>query len=172
MSNAARQDCMNTKTSTRCGLVALGAMLAVLGLLGVSQRVRAQSNPLLGTWKLDVAKSTFESGQPLKSQTRTYESSGNGQRARIESVDATGSRIVYGYTAGFDGKYYPMSGAGMPGGADSIALARINANVTGATLRKAGANVMTATLTVSQDGKILTISRTGTASAVLVFEKQ
>jgi len=30
---------------------------------------------------------------------------------------------------------------------------------------------MRATLTVAQDGKILTISRTGTGNAVLVFEK-
>jgi hypothetical protein len=63
-----------------------------------------------------------------------------------------------------------MSGSGMPGAADSIALARIKANVTEATLRKARAVVTRATLTVSQDGKTLTISRTGTANAVLVFD--
>jgi dihydroxyacetone kinase-like predicted kinase len=60
----------------------------------------------------------------------------------------------------------------MPGGADSIAIARIDANTIGATLKKGTQEVMQAKLTVSVDGTMLTIRRSGATNAVLVFHKQ
>jgi len=133
---------------------------------------RAQASRFLGTWVLDPGKSTFESGQRLTSQTRTYEAFGNGQKSTIESVDAAGSRGKYGYSARFDGRYYPISGTGIPNGADAITITRIDDTTIGATLQKAGREVMQAKLTVSGDGKVLTIRRTGSTSAVLVFNRQ
>jgi hypothetical protein len=64
-----------------------------------------------------------------------------------------------------------MTGSGMPGGADTIALTRVDESRTTASLKKAGTVVMTATLTVSPDGTVLTIERTGAASAKLIFDK-
>jgi hypothetical protein len=150
--------------------------LVVLALLGSSAAILAQrglnrANPLSGTWTLDTARSTFGSAVPIKSQTRTYEVTGDRQRCRIESLDTTGVRIAYGYDAGLDGRDYTMTGSGMPGGADMIALTRVDERRTSASLKKAGTVVMTATLTVSPDGKVLTIERAGAASATLVFDK-
>jgi len=133
---------------------------------------RAQPSRFIGTWVLDAAKSTFGSGQRLASQIRTYEAFGDGQKSTIESVDAAGSRAKYGYAARFDGRYYPMTGTGIPNGADAITIARVDANTIAATLQKAGQEVMEAKLSVSGDGKILTIERTGTTNAVLVFNRQ
>ena len=66
----------------------------------------------------------------------------------------------------------PMTGIGIPSGADAVlAITRIDVNTIGATLQKAGREVMQAKLTVSDDGKVLTIRRTGTTNAVLVFDR-
>jgi hypothetical protein len=137
-----------------------------------SGATRAPANRFVGVWILDVTRSTSDSGQRLTSQTRTYEPFGDGQKGTVESVDANGQRIAYGYTAAFDGRSYPMTGSGIPGGADAITISRIDASTIGATLTKAGAEVMRARLTVSNDGNMLTITRSGTINAVLVFNRQ
>jgi hypothetical protein len=145
---------------------------AVLFFLLVAIQTQAQTNPLFGTWILNVEKSKFDTGQALKSQTRTYEPFAGGQKGSIESVDANGNRAVYGYAARFDGKDYPMTGSGAPGGTDAVALKRIDANTIEATLKKAGQIVGTARIAVSRDGKVLTITRKGAAGGVLIFDKR
>lgn len=47
------------------------------------------------------------------------------------------------YTANYDGKDNPVSGTGAPGGADTIALKRIDSNTVEATWKKVGKIVMT-----------------------------
>ena len=53
---------------------------AVITLLAVagSSAVRAQSNPLVGTWKLNLTKSKYDPGPMPKSLTRTVEADGDG----------------------------------------------------------------------------------------------
>jgi len=46
--------------------------IIVLAVVG-SGSLYAQSNPLVGTWKLNVAKSKFDPGPGPKSMTRTVE---------------------------------------------------------------------------------------------------
>jgi hypothetical protein len=60
----------------------------------------------------------------------------------------------------------------MPSGADSITIMRVDDNTIAASLQKAGREVMQAKLTVSGDGRVLTIRRTGTTNAVLVFNRR
>ena len=64
----------------------------------------AQGDPELGTWTLNPAKSTYDPGPPLKTQIRTVEKAGDGQRLRNETVTADGRHAVVRYTAKFDGK--------------------------------------------------------------------
>jgi hypothetical protein len=51
--------------------------VVVLALAG-SGLVFAQTDAHMGTWKLNVAKSKFAPGQTMKSETRTYEPTGDG----------------------------------------------------------------------------------------------
>jgi hypothetical protein len=88
----------------------------------------AKSDPIIGTWKLNLAKSKFDPGPPPKSQMRTYEAQGNGVKLSVEGTAADGSTVAYGYTASYDGKDYPITGSGVPNAADSVAVKRINAN--------------------------------------------
>jgi hypothetical protein len=57
----------------------------------------AQTNPFLGTWKLDVAKSYFAPGPALKSLTRTIVADGSGATYTFEGVAAEGKSISYSF---------------------------------------------------------------------------
>jgi hypothetical protein len=150
---------------------------AVLALL-VPGVLRAQSNPLAGTWKLNTAKSKYSPGPAPQSQTRTVEADGNGVKVSIEGTAADGSHIAYGYAAKFDGKDNAFSGTGVPGGADTTSLKRIDTNTYEATNKKAGKVLSTVRSAVSKDGKVLTVTVKGTnadgqpVSNVLIYDKQ
>jgi len=154
------------------GFVAI-ALLAVVG----SCTLRAQGNPLAGTWKLDVAKSKFDPGPAPKSLTRTVEVQGNGVKYTFEGVAADGKPIAYGFSVQFDGKDDPISGS-LPSGADTIAATRTDSNHFAATLKKGGKVIGTSKVTVSSDGKVTTVDTTGTTETgaknhdVQIYNKQ
>jgi hypothetical protein len=134
----------------------------------------AQSDPHVGTWKLNLAKSKYDPGPPPQSQTRTWEASG---KVSVEGVSGAGKPMAYGYTVKGDGKEYPTTGA-IPNGADTIATKRIDANTFEATFKRGGKQVETVTFAVSKDGKVLTILAKGTSpngqpfDNVIVWDKQ
>ena len=103
---------------------------------------------------------------------------GNGARISYEGVAADGSRVAYSYATNYDGKDSPISGVGQANGADTIAIQRVDANTTTATLKKAGKVVATTRTEVSKDGKVTTIDSKGTdangkpRNVVSVYDKQ
>ena len=142
-----------------------------------SATLQAQSNPLVGTWKLNVTKSKFDPGPGYKSLTRTIVAQGDGVKYTFEGVAADGKPVAYGFSATFDGKDNPISGS-MPSGADTISAKRIDSNHYVATLKKAGKDIGTSKVTVSKDGKVATVDATGTTASgakehdVQVYDKQ
>jgi hypothetical protein len=152
---------------------------AVITLLAVagSSAVRAQSNPLVGTWKLNLTKSKYSPGPMPKSLTRTVEANGDGVKYTFAGVAADGTPISYGFSATFDGKDNPVSGS-MPSGADTISAKRIDANHYVATLKKGGKDVGTSKVTVSKDGKVTTVDAAASTAGgakehdVQVYDKQ
>lgn len=121
----------------------------------------AQANPFLGTWKLNVAKSKHEPGPGPKSQTRTVIAEGAGAKYTFEGVASDGTPISYSFSTSYDGKDRPVTGKGMSGGADSIALGKISGNKASAILKKAGKGIGTAEAEVSKDGKVTTVKSKG-----------
>jgi hypothetical protein len=160
------------------------AFASVVGVTAVSHVGSAQgtdgkSNPAIGTWKLNLAKSKYNPGPPPQSQTTTIEAWGNGGiKTSVEGVRADGSRIAYSYTTNYDGKDYPYTGVGTPNGADTIALKRIDAFTVDSTEKKGAKVVATTRALYSKDGKLRTITSKGTNAAgqptnnVLVFDRQ
>jgi hypothetical protein len=152
-------------------------LAVVVAFFAVSNVVRAQSDPRNGTWKLNVAKSTFGSGPASKGETRTYVANGDSIKATIDRVNADGATQSYGYNAKYDGKDYPLTGKA-PLGAETISVKRINANTMDATVKKAGKILFTGRAIVSKDGKVLTLTIKGAtakdqqSSNVAVYEKQ
>jgi hypothetical protein len=139
----------------------------------------AQSNPQIGTWKLNPAKSKYTPGPAPKSQTATVEAAGDGIKNVTKGVAADGSAIDYGYTAtSLDGKDYPLTGSAPPSGGDTIAVKRVDTYTFTSTIKKAGKPVQTTTVAYSKDGKLRTITTKGTTksgqpmSSVAVYERQ
>lgn len=150
--------------------------VALFALVGTSS-VKAQSNPVVGTWKLNLTKSKFDPGPAPKSLTRTVVADGDGLKYTFEGVGADDKPLSYSFSVKFDGKDYPITGS-MPSGADSIAGKKVDANHYEATTKKGGKVIGTATVTVSPDGKVTTVDSTGTTAAgakthdVQVYDKQ
>jgi hypothetical protein len=153
------------------------ATVVALSLVG-SGLLLGQSNPEIGTWKLNVTKSKYVTAQAPKSETRTVEAQGDGAKVGLDGVAADGSRIAYSYTTNYDGKETIVSGVGVPYGQDTIAVKRVNANRTTAILRKQGRVVGTTRTVVSKDGNVTTITTKGTneqgqpTTATTVWDKQ
>jgi hypothetical protein len=137
----------------------------------------AQSDPSSGTWKLNTAKSKYTLAPAPQSTTQTVEAQANGLKVSSEGTAADGSHTAWSYTADYDGKDNPISGTG-PAGADTIAIKRINANTTELTLKKGGKVIRTGRSVLSKDGKVRTITATGTnangqrGKDVIVYDKQ
>jgi hypothetical protein len=152
------------------------AVITPLAVVG-SSAVRAQSNPLVGTWKLNLTKSKYDPGPAPKSLTRTVEAQGVGVKYTFEGVAADGKPIAYGFSVQFDGKDNPVTGS-MPGGADAISGKRVDANHYVATLKRGGKEIGVSKVSVSKDGKVTTVDVTGTTASgakehdVQVYDKQ
>ena len=90
---------------------------------------------------------------------------------------AGGSLIVEGVTFKFDGKDDPVTGS-MPGGADMIAIKRVNTHTMDATQRKDGKVLSTAKVEISKDGETATVTANNKDVSgqpigyVSVFDKQ
>src|SRR5690349_5696167 len=132
------------------------------------------ADPAAGTWKLNLAKSKFSPGPTSQSATITYEETPDGIKRTGETVAADGSKTSFEYTARYDGKEYPVTGSDLY---DGISFKKIDDRTVTATLKKGGKVVSTARRMVSRDGKLLTITVTGTNAQgqkvrnVLVYDK-
>jgi hypothetical protein len=132
----------------------------------------------LGTWKLNTAKSNSTGNAMPKSRTITIETRGDGFMTHAEGIAGDGTPVNYSYTVKYDGKDYPVTGAGTPNGADTITSKRIDANTAESTWKKGGKVVNTARRSISNDGKTMTSTASGTrpdgkaTSARSVYDKQ
>ena len=159
----------------RVGL--LGVIVTLGVVLGASlERVSAQaSNPRLGTWKLNLAKSKYDPGPAPQSNTMKIEAAGEGEKATTEGVNAAGAPTKTEYTAQSDGKDYPLTGSQ---NADTVALKRVDARTIERTDKKGEKVVATSTRVVSEDGKTMTVTTKGTnaqgqaVNNVTVWDKQ
>ena len=118
----------------------------------------AQTDPLMGTWKLNEAKSQIGPGT-AKNSTVVYEAVGDQVKTTIDGTGADGKPIHNEWTGKFDGKDYPVTG---DPNSDTRALKRINARTLALTVKKDGKVTITGRVVVSADGKNRTVTTTGT----------
>jgi hypothetical protein len=128
----------------------------------------------VGTWKLNPAKSQLGSNAIL-AQTLTFESTPAGIKLASEGTDAEGKPMKGGYTSKFDGKDVPWAGNPM---ADTACPKKIDDNTYENAWKKGGKATVSAKVSVSADGRTLTVTQTGTdpqgktVSSVAVYDKQ
>ena len=135
-----------------CVVAACAAVLA-------SGSVAAAEENWLGTWKLNVAKSTFDPGPGPKSQTVKFEATADGIRLVTQGVSAEGKTTGGTYTSKSNGKDVPWTGNP---NADTASPRRVDANTYENVWKKGGKATITSRGVVSADGKTLTVTQTGT----------
>ena len=136
----------------------------------------AQSDPQVGVWKLNVAKSKYSPGPAPKSGTTKIEAAGAGTKVTVDQVMADGATRHWAFTANYDGKDSPVTGNNPD--ADMVARTRTNANTVQTISKKGGKVTTTQTSAVSSDGKTRTVTTKGMNAGgqqvnnVAVYEKQ
>ena len=80
----------------------------VLLVVGMSLAASAADNPFVGTWKLNVEKSTFRPGPPMKAETVTIAADGS---VSVISTEANGQVLNWSY-ATVEGTEVPVVGMG------------------------------------------------------------
>ena len=143
----------------------------------VAGSTMAQTSPFLGTWKLNVAKSRYEGTAAPKSMTRTVTAEGGGMKYSFEGVAADGSKLSYSFTSKLDGSDAAVSGSGMPGGADTVALTKVSDHMITGISKKGGKEIAKTSADLSADGKTVRVKTTGKVDgkelkAEAVYEKQ
>jgi hypothetical protein len=113
----------------------------------------------LGTWKLNTEKSTWDPGPGPKSQTLKYKSTPKGIQQNSETVDADGKASHGAYLSKFDGASVPWKGNP---NADTATAKKVDDSNFENVWMKAGKATITSKAVVSEDGKTLTITQTGT----------
>ena len=124
-----------------CAHIAFAATLArtsACAHAGARNAVGAAADPVIGTWKLDVAKSMFGASPAVKAQTRVYSQSAQGITLDMKTVGADGKETTVQTTYQFDGKDYPLTGSAEY---DSLSAKQIDANTAEFTLKKGGKTV-------------------------------
>ena len=119
----------------------------------------AQSDPQVGVWKLNVAKSKRQPRAAPKSATTTIEAAGTGAKFVADQVLADGTTRHWESTSAYDGKDSPVTGNNPD--ADMIARTRINATTVQAIAKKGWKSHDYPGSVVSADGKTRTVTTTG-----------
>jgi hypothetical protein len=142
----------------RITLMLTGTALLGLAVAALPQIGFAQSDPFLGAWQLNVAKSKFSPGPAPKSQTVNIQAEGQNHKVTFTGIDAAGNPTSAVFTRIYGGM--PHLGGGP--GSDAVSLTRTDAYTIIISRTKAGKLVSTTTAVVSQDGKTMTGMTTGT----------
>jgi hypothetical protein len=131
------------------------ALVAVTAVTTFSLASAADtSDPFVGTWVLDVARSTFDPGPPLKSDTTKITDAGNGALHQVvDIVDGDGTATHMEFTFALDGKEVPVTGGS---GSDTVSASRPHPRTVKYVFRTAGKWSATGTFAVSKNGKTTT----------------
>jgi hypothetical protein len=133
------------------------------------------ADPIVGTWKLNVAKSKFASGGALTTGTRTYTES-KGLYTLKQSLTGTDGKARSNTATYQDGVEVKQSADGPY---DATLAKKIDANTWDFDLKKGGKVVGHVHRVVSADGKTLTVQNSGnpmmsggSGDETLVFDRQ
>lgn len=152
------------------------AGVLITGLVGLAQ----SADPWLGTWRLNVERSTFNPGPAPKSNTLTIEVVAGGvQKHTFDGVNAEGQKTHSERQTKFDGADVPVQAAQPPNkSVVTQAFRRLDARSFEVQGKSDGKPTATTRVVISADGKTMTQTQTGTnaqgqkVNNVTVYEKQ
>ncbi len=147
----------------------LALIVAVIGAAAAGG-----ADPFTGVWKLNFEKSQLAPPAP-RSVVGHVECDGRTISERVEVIDAEGRASTAFVKAAFDGEFYPLIGSPL---ADSVRYERIDERTIRGTSRKDGKILVTELVVLSEDGRTMTVTYSGTdaqgtpVTGTSVFEKQ
>ena len=154
--------------------------LAIVTMVAVRDAVALvaqSSDPWIGTWTVNLEKSTYRPGpKPAFAATTTVTGSQDSIEIAIDNVNGQGRPTHEETTGRFDGKQYPVKGA--PNANTTMGYRRIDSRTFESTVQVNGTTVATYTVRISADGQTWTATQTGTnaqgqaTNNVVVLEKQ
>ena len=157
-------------------LTVLSVTILALVVSSAISAQSSQSDTRIGTWKLNVAKSKFDSAASRKSETRTYQMSDGAVMVHAETILSDGSKQEVSFNGTPDGKDHPYN-ATPAFYADTVSVRREGNGFIGES-KKDGKLLFTTTDSFSADGKIMTLTTKGVnakgqpVNSVRVYEKQ
>jgi hypothetical protein len=133
-------------------------MLAAVVLCLVASTVCFAQDSLMGTWKLNEAKSKLQPGT-TKNHTVVYEAAGDMIKVTVDGQDGSGQATHNEWTGKFDNKDYAVTGDPTH---DTRSYRKQGANTLILTNKKDGKVTVTGRIVASPNGKIRTVTTSGT----------
>ena len=146
--------------------------IAALIAIAVVTTAAQGSDPWLGTWKLNPAKSKA----PFTSGTTVFEGTADTLNGTVDLVGTDGTKFHWTFSAKYDGKDHPATGASPFG--DTLAITRVDKNTIRIVSKLAGKPTIVQTIVVAPDGKTRTTTAKGTdgkgqpVDSMSFYEKQ
>src|SRR5271166_422340 len=134
------------------------ALTLALCLAGIA--VCYASDPNMGTWKLNEAKSKFPAGA-TKNTTVVYAPAGDQVKVTTDGTTGDGKPVQTEWTGKFDGKDYPLTG---DPSANSRSYKKVDDHTLDLTNKKDGKVTTTGHIIVSADGMTRTLTAHGTSA--------
>jgi len=159
----------------------LVASFAGLSAQGPARPASQSADLFVGTWVLNLAKSTYEGAPAPKSGMRTFDYERDGLiLCTAHSVSATGSTSFVHYLFALDGKEYEevARGATQNRTPSFVAAKKIDDRNIDLEFKTGGKVTIWHSWTISEDGKTFTVKRKSTTAqgqptySVAVYEKQ
>jgi len=149
------------------------ALMLALCLVGVAMCYASDTDNLMGTWKLNQAKSKFSAGA-TKNIMVVYAPAGDQVKVTTDGITSDGKSVQTEWVGKFDGKDYPLTGAV----SSTRAYKKIDDRTLELTNKKDGKVTTTGRAVVSADGKSRTVTIKGTSpdgkkvSYTAMYDKQ
>ena len=134
----------------------------------------AASDPNIGSWKLNEAKSKFAPGSS-KNITVVYEAVGDKVKVTVDGIDGAGKPTHNEWTGKYDGKDYPVTGDPT---SDERSLKTVDDHTLVLTVQKDDKVTVSGRIVISADGKTRTVTTSATDSKgkkvenTAVYDKQ
>jgi len=147
---------------------------AVLGWLCAATLVGA-ANPIVGTWKLNSAKTKHRPGPSPKGVTAVYSQEGDWIIGRFTGVDAADRPFTSTHRYKQDGKDYPSQWGSRRG---VLSVRKIDDHTAEVVLKFEDGGTTTRQRVISKDGNTMTFTDSGrnskgeTINAVMIWERQ
>lgn len=130
----------------------LGAVLAIAILAPAG--ARAASDPFIGTWKLDLGRSSFTPGPPPKAKTLIFSATADGVLIDETEVEPDGQVLTFKIPYARGGKPTPQNASPAY---DMLSVTQPDAYTADWKVMRKGEVIGFAKATVSRDGRILTM---------------